>query len=66
MATFTIYKDSKGEFRWRFRGNNSKIVADGAEGYKTKLDCHHGIEIVKKEAPGATVNDQSQSATQHY
>jgi uncharacterized protein YegP (UPF0339 family) len=62
VATFIIYKDSKGEFRWRFRANNNEIVADSAEGYINKSDCNRGIEIVKRESPTATVVDQTQSA----
>lgn len=57
MASFTIYKDTKSEYRWRFRANNGKIVADSSEGYGSKDDCKRGIEIVKTEGPNATVTD---------
>lgn len=60
MATFIIYKDNKGEYRWRFRANNNEIVADSAEGYKAKADCQRGIDIVKQQSPAATVVDQSE------
>lgn len=36
FAEFEIYRDSKGEFRWRFRARNGRLMADGAEGYKTR------------------------------
>lgn len=55
MARFTMYKDSRGEWRWRFRANNGKIIADSAEGYKEKTDCRHGIDLVKQESPNAEV-----------
>ena len=32
----TIYKDSKGEFRWRMTAKNTKVVAESGEGYKRK------------------------------
>jgi len=32
---FTIYKDVKGEYRWRAK-RGSKIIANGGEGYKRK------------------------------
>lgn len=32
----TIYKDSKGEFRWRMTAKNGKVVAESGEGYKRK------------------------------
>jgi uncharacterized protein YegP (UPF0339 family) len=62
MATFTIYKDARNEFRWRLRANNNEIVADSAEGYNNKSDCQRGIDIVKRESPTANVVDQTQSA----
>jgi uncharacterized protein YegP (UPF0339 family) len=47
---FWMYKDAKGEWRWRLRANNSKIVADGSQGYTTKAACLHGIEVAKQLA----------------
>jgi uncharacterized protein YegP (UPF0339 family) len=45
--SFLIYKDAKGEYRWRFQAANTKIIADSGEGYKKKADCQHGIDLVK-------------------
>lgn len=53
MGKFEYYLDQRGEWRWRLRADNGKIVADSGEGYKAELDCLHGIDIVKKEAPTA-------------
>lgn len=61
MAKFSIYKDAKGEFRWRLSADNSKIIADSGEGYKNKSDCKNGIEIVKKESSNAPVSDLTPS-----
>jgi uncharacterized protein YegP (UPF0339 family) len=66
MATFKIYKDSKGEYRWRFRANNYKIVADSAEGYTYKKDCEDGIAIVKSQAATATIEDETSVAAKRY
>ena len=30
-----IYQDRRGEWRWSLKAKNGRIVADGAEGYKT-------------------------------
>ena len=38
-ARLTVYKDDAGEFRWRLRAMNGKIVADSAEGYARRIDC---------------------------
>jgi uncharacterized protein YegP (UPF0339 family) len=58
MAKFEIYKNKKGEYRWRLRANNNQIIASG-EGYTTKASCKNGIESVKKNAPKAKVEDLS-------
>jgi len=52
---FEKYRDAKGEWRWRLRRSNGKILADSAEGYKDERDCDHGIELVQYEAPCATI-----------
>ena len=51
---FEIYKDKKGEFRFRLKARNGEIIAAG-EGYKTKTSCLKGIESIKKNAPEAKV-----------
>lgn len=32
-----VYRDRKGEWRWRLKSANGKIVAESGEGYKRKL-----------------------------
>jgi hypothetical protein len=58
MAEFQIYTDKKGEFRWRLLAANGKIIADSAEGYDKKSDCQHGIDLVKRDAPSAPVEEK--------
>jgi uncharacterized protein YegP (UPF0339 family) len=58
MAKFEIYKDKKGEFRWRLRADNNQVIATG-EGYTSKAGCKKGISSVRKNAPKAEVVDQS-------
>jgi uncharacterized protein YegP (UPF0339 family) len=60
MATgFDMYKDQKGEFRWRLVAENGKVVADSGEGYQSKEHCKDGIGSVKRLAPTATIHDNS-------
>jgi uncharacterized protein YegP (UPF0339 family) len=33
---FDVYKDTRGEWRWRLWAKNGKIVADSAESYRNK------------------------------
>lgn len=58
MYKFEIYKDKAGEFRFRFRASNGEIMF-GSEGYKAKASAMNAIESIKKNAPGATVDDQA-------
>lgn len=51
---FEVYKDKKGEFRFRLKATNGQIIATG-EGYTTKPACLKGIESVKKNAVDAKV-----------
>ncbi len=37
--TVDIYKDKRGEFRWRRTATNGEIVGASSEGYKAKKDC---------------------------
>ncbi len=45
--TFELYKDKKGEFRWRLRHSNGNILATSSEGYKAKASATKCIENVK-------------------
>jgi uncharacterized protein YegP (UPF0339 family) len=56
-AEFEVYQDKSGEYRWRLQANNNEIVADSNESYKTKASCLNGIEVVRKIADSAPVND---------
>lgn len=53
---FELYKDSRGEFRFRLKAGNGEIIATG-EGYTTKSGAENGIKSVQTNAPGATVVD---------
>ena len=55
---FEDYKDKQGEFRFRFMAPNGHIVFFG-KGYKKKQGALKAIESVKKNAPGAAVDDQT-------
>jgi uncharacterized protein YegP (UPF0339 family) len=53
-----VYKDKAGEFRFRFKASNGEQMF-GSEGYKAKASALSAIESIKKNAPGATVDDQT-------
>jgi uncharacterized protein len=45
--TYYYYKDSKGEWRWRLKTSNGRILADSGEGYKKEQECLDDIDRVK-------------------
>jgi len=53
-AKFELYKDKKGEYRWKLVASNGQTIAVG-EGYTTKESAKNGIESVKKNAPTAAI-----------
>jgi uncharacterized protein len=60
VSKFQIYKDRKGEYRWHLRARNGEIIADSNEGYSSKASCKHGIDLVREQAAGAAVEDQTE------
>ena len=54
-ATFELFHDSAGEWRWRLVASNGNIIADSGEGYRSKQGAERGIESVKRSAPDAEV-----------
>ena len=33
---FEVYRDAKGEWRWRLRAGNGRIIADSGESYRKR------------------------------
>ena len=58
-ATFELYEDKAGEYRWRLRHQNGNIIADSGEGYTSKANAINGIESVKENAATAPVDDKT-------
>lgn len=59
MAEFEIDTNRNGEYIWRFQaGGNNEIVAVG-ESYRDKRNCQHAIELLKRDAASAGVNDKT-------
>jgi uncharacterized protein YegP (UPF0339 family) len=54
---FEVYQDNGGDFRWRAKSSNGQVVGSSGSGYKTKADCEGAVDLVKKNAPKAAVED---------
>jgi len=44
---FEIDKNSAGQYIWRLKASNGKIIATAGESYVRKADAEHGINLVK-------------------
>jgi uncharacterized protein len=51
--TYMYYADARGEWRWRLKASNGRVLADSGEGYVNLSDCLEAIDLVKesKDAP---------------
>lgn len=56
MYRFEIYKDKAGEFRFRFVAPNGQTLF-ASEGYTARASALAAIESIRKNAPGAKVDD---------
>jgi uncharacterized protein YegP (UPF0339 family) len=56
---FEVYEDSSKEFRWRAKAANGQVVATSSQGYKAKADCEKAIELIKKGAGKAEVEEKT-------
>ncbi len=54
---FEMYVDKGGEFRFRLKARNGKIIAI-SEGYTTKASCENGIDSVRKNAEVAEIEEE--------
>lgn len=43
---FVIYEDEAGEWRWRLKASNGRIVADSAEGYARKRNAMRAASLL--------------------
>ena len=59
MAKFEVYKDKAGEYRVRFKYNCEVMFS--TEGYASKASAQNAIDSIKKNGPGAPVEDNSQA-----
>lgn len=55
---FILYKDARGEWRWRLKAANGNIICASSEGYTSKQSAQHSIESTKKGVPDAPVTEE--------
>ncbi|MDP3999062.1 MAG: DUF1508 domain-containing protein [bacterium] len=56
MIKFEIFRDIRGQYRWRLKAANGEIIAV-SEGYVYKLSAKNSVAGIKSLAPHAIVVD---------
>jgi uncharacterized protein YegP (UPF0339 family) len=56
---FVVKKGTTGKFRFNLLSTQGKVIAT-SKTYETKRACLAGIESVRKNAPSATIDDQTE------
>lgn len=54
---FELYKDKKGEFRFRLKSRNGEIILTG-EGYVSKDGCKNGIDSIRRNAEDSVIVEE--------
>ena len=54
---FETFRDKKGQYRFRLRSRNGKIIAI-SEAHMTAYGCNRAIESVRESIPTATIEEQ--------
>ena len=57
MAKFQIFRRADGQYGWRLKSANGRIIATAEEGFKRKSGAKHGIDAVKRDAAPARIED---------
>jgi uncharacterized protein YegP (UPF0339 family) len=57
-ATFEVYKDKGGKFRFRLVGGDGVELAMSHRGYEAKADIQKVIDIIKRDAAKAKVTEE--------
>ena len=55
-ATFELFEDSAGQWRWRLVHDNGNIIGDGGQGYSSKQKAKQGLRSVKENVRGASID----------
>ena len=64
-AGFEIFKDKGGEFRWRLKGGDGKLMAVPEDAYKSLASAKSAVESVKKNAASYKATFSTDKAKLH-
>jgi uncharacterized protein YegP (UPF0339 family) len=46
-----VYRDASGEWRWRVKAANGRVIADSGESYVKQTDCLAGLALATGQPP---------------
>lgn len=52
-----VFRDRAGEWRWRIRAANGRVIADSGESYHHKADAIDGLTLATSHVPPVDVED---------
>ncbi|WP_336037458.1 YegP family protein [Halobacterium yunchengense] len=64
-ASFEIYRDVAGEWRWRLVHQNGNVLADGGQGYTRRRDARRAVDAVRDRVPDADFNVYEDAAGEY-
>lgn len=57
--TLERYCDTIGEWRWRLRAANGRVIGDSGEGYHDRRGVDRAIAALRRAVPAAVVREAS-------
>ena len=60
VLKFETYQDKQKQHRWRLKATNGQVIATSGQGYKDKRDCENAIDVIKKGAEKAKVEEAAE------
>ncbi|MDB5307919.1 MAG: hypothetical protein JWO38_2121 [Gemmataceae bacterium] len=62
VGTVEVFKDKAGDYRWRVKDADGKVIAMPPKGYDTKDDCLKALAVVKAALAKSKVTEAKEDA----
>ena len=66
QATFELYEDKGGRYRWRLRHDNGNMIAHGGQGYASRGGAEHSVERIRESVGPAEYLHADPTAIELY
>jgi uncharacterized protein YegP (UPF0339 family) len=58
QATYVLYKDVNGQYRWFLEAANGRKIANAGEGYHNRNDCIAAVNLVMDTSRSTPFKEQ--------